>query len=140
MGVPNAVTGQLELHNTWLVCSQCPCYVPLIPLTYGIKADEVKDYVKWAVDHSFGVIDVNIPELITTDIGEQPSSYLKPNNEEAQKQAEKLAVYLWENYIEPSDAETLCFMGVGNAFHGIVKLLCYKGKRFRSLLLNKADH
>ncbi|KAF7509230.1 hypothetical protein GJ744_008290 [Endocarpon pusillum] len=105
MGIPNAISGQLELHNTWL-------------------ADEVKDYIKWAVDHSFGVIDVNIPELITTDIGDQPSSYLKPNNEEAQKQAEKLAGYLWENYIEPSEAENLYFMGVGNAFHGIVKLLC----------------
>jgi histone deacetylase 6 len=92
------------------------------------KADEVKGYIEWAVDHSFGVIDVNIPELITTDIGDQPSSYLQPNNDEAQKQAEKLAVYLWENYIEPSDAENLFFMGVGNAFHGIVKLLCDKGQ------------
>jgi len=77
------------------------------------------------------VIDVNIPELITTDLGDQPSSYLKPNNEEAQKQAEKLAAYLWENYIEPSEAESLYFMGVGNAFHGIVKLLCDKGKQPR---------
>lgn len=98
------------------------------------KADEVKGYIKWAVDHSFGVIDVNIPELITTDMGDQPSSYLKPNNEEAQKQAEKLAGYLWENYIEPSEAENLFFMGVGNAFHGIVKLLCERGKEPRKQL------
>lgn len=89
----------------------------------------MKGYIKWAVDHSFGVIDVNIPELIATDFGDQASSYAKSNNEEAQKQAEKLAVYLWENYIEPSDAETLYFMGVGNAFHGIVKLLCDRGER-----------
>jgi hypothetical protein len=103
------------------------------------KADEVKGYVKWAVDHSFGVIDVNIPELITTHIGDQPSSYLKPNNEEAQKQAEKLAGYLWENYIEPSDAENLYFMGVGNAFHGIVKLLCDRGKHSKQKLLSITD-
>jgi histone deacetylase 6 len=93
------------------------------------KADEVKDYIKWAVEHSFGVIDVNIPEVITTEAGDQPSSYIKPNNAEAQKQAEKLAGYLWENYIEPSEVEHLYFMGVGNAFHGIVKLLCDRGKQ-----------
>jgi histone deacetylase 6 len=61
-------------------------------------------------------------------VGEQPSSYVKSNNEEAQRQAEKLAGYLWENYIEPSEAENLYFMGVGNAFHGIVKLLCDRGE------------
>ena len=49
------------------------------------------------------------------------------DNDEAQQQAENLAVYLWENYIETSDAENLFFMGVGNAFHGIVKLLCDRG-------------
>jgi hypothetical protein len=69
--------------------------------------------------------------LITTHIGDQLSSYLKPDNEEAQKQAEKLTGYLWENYIEPSEAENLFFMGVGNAFHGIVRLLCDKGKQPR---------
>ena len=65
--------------------------------------------------------------MITTDKGDQYSSYLMRDNDEAQKQAENLAVYLWENYIETSEAENLFFMGVGNAFHGIVKLLCDKG-------------
>ena len=134
MGISNAVSGQLELHNTWLVRSSRPCFGPPTPLTLVSKADEVKDYIKWAVDHSFGVIDVNIPELITTDMGEQPSAYLKPGNEEAQNQTEKLAGYLWENYIEPSDAEKLYFMGVGNAFHGIVKLLCDRGKQTKQEL------
>jgi histone deacetylase 6 len=77
--------------------------------------------------------------LITTDIGDQPSSYLKPDNEEAQKQAEKLTGYLWENYIEPSEAGNLFFMGVGNAFHGIVRLLCDKGKQPGQPLLGTAN-
>jgi len=106
-----------------------PRYIIPAPLTLVPKADEVKDYIKWAIEHSFGVIDVNIPELITSEGGDQPSSYTKANNVEAQKQAEKLAGYLWENYIEPSDFENLYFMGVGNAFHGIVKLLCDRGKQ-----------
>jgi histone deacetylase 6 len=105
-----------------------PRYAIPTPLTLVPKADEVKDYIKWAIEHSFGVIDVNIPELISIEGFDQPSSYTKANSAEAQKQAEKLAGYLWENYIEPSEFENLYFMGVGNAFHGIVKLLCDRGK------------
>jgi len=42
-------------------------------------------------------------------------------------EAEKLAIYLWENYIEPYDHEQIFFIGIGNAFHGVVKLLTEKG-------------
>lgn len=29
------------------------------------KADNVKDYISWAVEHNVGVIDVNIPKHIS---------------------------------------------------------------------------
>lgn len=67
--------------------------------------------------------------MITTEKGDQATSYMKTDNKEAHKQAERLALYLWDNYIETADAEKIFFMGVGNAFHGIVKLLCEKGKK-----------
>jgi histone deacetylase 6 len=94
-----------------------------------VKADEVKGYIDRGVGHSFGIMDVNIPEHITADAEEEANSYRRLNGDETRKQAEKLAVYLWENYIEPSEAENLYLMGVGNAFHGFVKLLCERGER-----------
>lgn len=108
-----------------------------------MKADEVKGYIDRAVRHSFGVMDVNIPEHITAVAENRASSYREVNADEARKQAEKLANYLWENYIEPSEAENLYFMGIGNAFHGFVKLLCERGERSsssgrRPRLANKA--
>lgn len=49
------------------------------------------------------------------------------NTDQARREAEKLATYLWENYIEPYDHEQVFFIGIGNAFHGVVKLLTDKG-------------
>jgi len=37
--------------------------------------------------------------------------------------ADQLAVYLWENYIEPNEATEIFFLGVGDAFRGLVNLL-----------------
>jgi histone deacetylase 6 len=72
-----------------------------------------------------GVLDVNIPEHIT--IPEESPSRFDSNPEQARREAEKLATYLWENYIEPYDHEQIFFIGIGNAFHGVVKLLTEKG-------------
>ena len=72
-----------------------------------------------------GVLDVNIPEHITMP-DELPSRF-DSNPEQARREAEKLATYLWENYIEPYDHEQIFFIGIGNAFHGVVKLLTEKG-------------
>jgi histone deacetylase 6 len=72
-----------------------------------------------------GVLDVNIPEHIT--MPDESPSRSDSNTEQARREAEKLANYLWENYIEPYDHEQIFFIGIGNAFHGVVKLLTEKG-------------
>ena len=93
------------------------------------KADEVKGYIDWAVNHSFGVIDVNIPAILEARNRPMPFTSRIPT-EDVQKQAAKLVGYLWDNYVEPSDAGNIFLMGVGNAFQGIVKLLCERGEIF----------
>jgi histone deacetylase 6 len=61
----------------------------------------------------------------------EPSIRFDSNADQARREAEKLATYLWENYIEPYDHEQVFFIGIGNAFHGIVKLLTDKGLLFQ---------
>ena len=68
---------------------------------------------------------MNIPEHITVD--NESSIRFDSNTDQTRREAEKLATYLWENYIEPYDHEQVFFIGIGNAFHGIVKLLTDKG-------------
>lgn len=58
----------------------------------------MKHYVDWAAKEGFGVIDVNIPRVITgihVDGG-----YADENKSSRNKAMNELAIYLWENYIE----------------------------------------
>ena len=68
---------------------------------------------------------MNIPEHIT--VGNESTIRFDSNTDQARREAEKLATYLWENYIEPYDHEQVFLIGIGNAFHGVVKLLTDKG-------------
>lgn len=63
MGVPNPVTNKLELHNTWLV--RIFDFFPLKAFADPLKADVLKNYIGWAVEQKFGVIDINIPKYLT---------------------------------------------------------------------------
>ena len=62
MGMPNPVSRQLELHNTWLVRDQY-IYGERFSLTCA-KADGLKHYIDWATKQGFGIIDVNIPKYL----------------------------------------------------------------------------
>ncbi|OAP64896.1 hypothetical protein AYL99_00868 [Fonsecaea erecta] len=120
LGGNNGLSTQQKLHDTWLV-------------------DGAQSYVHWAVSSDLGVIDVNIPEFITVSQPDDKSEYFSPNNpygsftdveyastmtDSARKEGEKLALYLWENYIEPYDFPWgIILMGAGNAFHAIAKLV-----------------
>ncbi|KKY28398.1 putative histone deacetylase [Phaeomoniella chlamydospora] len=105
IGVPDATTGKLVLHNTWL-------------------ADEAQGIIKWAVDHGFGVIDVNIPPHISASSSSRTVE--EPDVDKRKAMTEKLAFYLWENYIEVNDHDHVFLMGIGNAFYGIARLLAQK--------------
>lgn len=74
------------------------------------------------------MIDVNIPEFITPyneDLNDHDArvSYSTTESDSARIEGEKLANYLYTNYIEPNDHVKIILMGVGNAFHAIAKLL-----------------
>ncbi|KAJ9395721.1 hypothetical protein DTO282F9_7341 [Paecilomyces variotii] len=101
MGIPNPTTNKLEPHNCWL-------------------ADIVKDYIEWAVQRNYAVIDVNIPKYVTAD--GSPGKY-EDEDENRPTATEELAGYLWDNYIEPNEATEIFFLGVGDAFYGVANLL-----------------
>lgn len=64
MGVPNPVTNKLELHNTWLVRIS-DFFISCKAFADPLKADVLKNYIGWAVEQKFGVIDINIPKYLT---------------------------------------------------------------------------
>lgn len=64
MGIPNPTTNKLEAHNCWLVSI---ANLGSRALANTNKADVVKDYIEWAVQKNYAVIDVNIPKYVTTE-------------------------------------------------------------------------
>ncbi|KZF20599.1 Arginase/deacetylase [Xylona heveae TC161] len=103
LGVPNPSTAKLELHNAWLT-------------------DMVKHYIDWAVKQGFGVIDVNIPKHLT-GLDDDWEGYVEEDRARRFKATEQLAVYLWENYIEINDSTEIFFMGIGDAYQGLLHIL-----------------
>lgn len=93
----------------------------------ALKVDGTKDYIRWAVRHDFGVIDVNIPRFITDNETGRTIEYRNVEDDMGRKNGERLALYLWENYIELHDFENIFLIGVGDAYHGLAKLLSDNG-------------
>lgn len=91
--------------------------------------DSVTSYISWAISEGYGVLDVNIPEYITSSSTEEATEsekqYQYSSNETdlARVEGEKLAGYLYTNYIEPNDHSHVILIGAGNAFHAITRLL-----------------
>ncbi|KAI4693834.1 uncharacterized protein J4E84_002410 [Alternaria hordeiaustralica] len=99
------VTGKRELHNTWLT-------------------DVTKRYIDWAINNDFQVIDVNIPRVVAVE--DSIIGYTRSDDSAVRaQQTRELAAYLWENYIEPNEATQVFFMGIGDAYLGLVDLLSH---------------
>lgn len=79
--------------------------------------DAAMGYVKWAVEHKFGVIDVNVPAHIT-DSAEK--------NLGISAQTARLASYIWDNYLELTDAKDIVLIAVGESCGGLVSMLSTK--------------
>lgn len=102
MGIYHPITNKLEAHNCWM-------------------ADVVKDYIAWASQHNFAIIDVNIPKHVTAE--NSSVGKFEEDDVDRPNQTEELAGYLWDNYIEPNEATQVFFMGIGDAFYGVANLL-----------------
>ncbi|KAG8673475.1 Histone deacetylase hda1 [Fusarium poae] len=100
---PDVIDSTLDAHNSWVV-------------------DGVTDYIDWAVDQKFGVVDVNVPAYVTHD--EDSDAHIPSFVEAAlTEQIQSLVCYLWDNHLQLYDADDIFIMGVGNAYLGVKVLL-----------------
>ncbi|KAL8933811.1 MAG: hypothetical protein Q9211_005572, partial [Gyalolechia sp. 1 TL-2023] len=86
--------------------------------------DTLNWYRQWAFKEGFAIIDVNFPNHVA-DADELDELDSDKELEYAKHMAERaeLAIYLWENYIEPNDSTAIFFMGIGSPSKEIVYLL-----------------
>ncbi|KAF2423171.1 putative histone deacetylase [Tothia fuscella] len=103
IGEQNAHTGAFDAHNI-------------------IVTDVAKQYVAWAVENDFSVIDVNVPKYLTGEADAR--GFVEPDSIEVRaERTRELSQYLWDNYIEINDCTHVFLMGVGAAYSNIVWLL-----------------
>ncbi|KAH7311734.1 histone deacetylase [Stachybotrys elegans] len=108
---PDVIDTTLEPHNAWVV-------------------DGVTQYIDWAIEQKFGVMDVNVPSYITHE--EDMDSFIPSTQEDQlQKQLRSLTGYLWDNYLQLYDANEIFILGVGNAYLGVKVLLINKDCKSR---------
>ena len=64
VGRLDPVTGKMDLHDLTVVSFwwQNSIYKKDPD---NVKADTLKSYISWAIDHGFGVIDANVPKFLT---------------------------------------------------------------------------
>ncbi|KAI9882668.1 MAG: histone H2A.Z [Watsoniomyces obsoletus] len=107
-GAPNPANNVLADNESWVM-------------------DTVKSYIRSASKMGFGVVDVNVPkhleglEKVPADDEDAPNI----------KAVKDLVLYMWDNYLEPYDAQQIFLMGVGHAYHGMIHLLNSRNCRSR---------
>lgn len=79
--------------------------------------DAAIGYVKWAVEHKFGVIDVNVPAHLSGIASPAPS---------ISDQTARLATYIWDNYLELTDAKDIILIALGESCAGLVSMISTK--------------
>ncbi|KAK9449789.1 uncharacterized protein V1518DRAFT_227537 [Limtongia smithiae] len=103
---PDPVTGEINLHESFTL-------------------DPVQKYIDWAVEKGYGVVDINAPEMFTDQ---------DENGYSVQAAIQDLCLYVWDNYLELSDARNIIAIGVGDACAGLVYLLGHREVRARMKL------
>ncbi|KAK9465302.1 hypothetical protein V1512DRAFT_277633 [Lipomyces arxii] len=100
---PDPVTGYISIHDTFVL-------------------DATTKYLQWANNRGYGIIDINAPQLFT---GQEDENY------NISVALQDLCLYVWDNYIEQTDARHIVFVSTGDACGGVVYLLGHREVRDR---------
>jgi histone deacetylase 6 len=95
--------------------------------------------VDWGSNNGFGIVDVNIPQYITHP--EDLDAFMPRATEKTlQQQIQELVCYIWDNYLQISDARELFLLGVGDAYLGVKVLLTNRGMWKPNIALRAVSH
>lgn len=115
----DAETVVVCVHDTPEIWAQRNLITGTIDPSTSIIVDTTLDVIKWSLQRNYSVIDVNIPQ-----------SLFEQDNYSAMITSQEVLVYIWDNYLKyfPSLAK-VAFIGVGDAYSGIVHLLGHRDTR-----------
>lgn len=86
----------------------------------AVTVDKSLDFIEWALKEKWGVIDINIPITVT---GKDDVTYNNINT------SQDILLYLWDNFLHFFKAQKIAFIGVGEAYNGIIHLCGHRDVR-----------
>ncbi|KAF3204077.1 Histone deacetylase hda1 [Orbilia oligospora] len=101
LGVPEPGKDTIQTHNSFVM-------------------DSAKVFIEWAVNATFGVIDVNVPKYVTPDDEDDSQGV---GNSGVNDDTNTLMLQLWDNYIDLSDADKIVFIGIGEGYRNVLNLI-----------------
>ncbi|CAI6870902.1 ANM_collapsed_G0047670.mRNA.1.CDS.1 [Saccharomyces cerevisiae] len=109
----------IVVHDTSDIWAKRNVISGTIDLSSSVIIDNSLDFIKWGLDRTYGIIDVNIPLTL-----------FEPDNYSGMITSQEVLIYLWDNYIKyfPSVAK-IAFIGIGDSYSGIVHLLGHRDTR-----------
>lgn len=86
----------------------------------AVTVDKSLNFIEWALKEKWGVIDINIPITIS---GKDDAHY---NNITT---SQDILLYLWDNFLQFFNVQKVAFIGVGEAYNGIIHLCGHRDVR-----------
>lgn len=90
-----------------------------IPLSSPKVIDSVLPFIKWAIANDIGVIDVNLPDLYTSN----RNTATNEDKSTANLQLRIVSSYVWDTYVASTSAKKVVMLGVGNAFFAVQRVI-----------------
>ncbi|TVY27665.1 Histone deacetylase [Lachnellula hyalina] len=120
----------LIVHDSPEIVAQADSLNNSVEAHNAFMGDDLMPYIDWAIENGFGVVDVNIPQHVTSPQDEE--AYIpRPQEPAKEQQSKELLCYLWDNYLQLNDSASLTLMGVGDAYLGIKQLLISRDVKSR---------
>ncbi|KAH6669922.1 histone deacetylase [Halenospora varia] len=121
-GIQRARKILLIIHDPPEIVAQADTYDSSVNSHNAWMTDPLLPYIRWGIQNSYGIIDVNIPSHLTPSSTDRA---LTPKVEEQQIQlhSKELLAYLWDNYLQLNVGAPITILGVGDAYLGIKLLL-----------------
>lgn len=121
--IHSADTIVVIVHDTPEIWASRRPLLGTIDPSQSLMIDASRQIIEWAVTkQGYGVVDVSVAGVAGVN---HNSSYSIGSG------AHDLCIYLWDDYIEYFDASRIVFIGVGEAYSGIVYLAGHREIRAR---------
>lgn len=86
----------------------------------AVSIDKSLDFIEWALKEDCGVIDINVPITVT---GKDDQTYNNINS------SQDILLYIWDNFLSFFNVKKVAFVGVGEAYNGIIHLCGHRDVR-----------